>query len=164
MQFLRSMLSATILALIGVEAAANPPVTPAAVLASIKQNGAKATVGRLRDSEDWRIIQKHIERGEADWIALAPSLAPGTDAASSEDLGIFLAEALPKNPSAVLGALDLRDGPVLGPSRVCGVPFIEPSPTFVHSYTTRAIAAVSGVRDRGLIGARQACLSALRRS
>jgi hypothetical protein len=95
---------------------------------------------------------------------LAPRLAPGTDAESSEDMGIVLARALPRNPSAVLGALDLRDGPVLGPSRVCGVPFIEPSPAFVHSYTTRALAAVSGVRAPRLDDARKACLSALRRS
>ena len=63
--------------------------------------------------------------GRAAYIRLAPELAPGTDAGTSEELGISLAFALPKAPMTVLQAIDLKVGPTLGVSRVCGKPSLK---------------------------------------
>ena len=99
--------------------------------------------------------------GGSQWVALAPGLAPGADAGSAEGLGISLALALPKNPRAVLAAIDPANGHVLGAGRVCGMPFIEDTVKDRPAYRRRALRAVRGVSDRSLANARAACLSAL---
>jgi hypothetical protein len=108
-------------------------------------------------------MENHIARGEVAWIALVPKLAAGADGAAAEDLGIDLAEALPNNPLAVLRVIDVQDrSPILGPSRVCGIPFIEPQPGVVDRNRRKALTAVSAVRGGRLFKVRQDCLSALR--
>jgi hypothetical protein len=74
-------------------------------------------------------------------------LAPGTDAATSEDLGISLAHALPLAPITVLRATE-KDGPTLGVSRVCGVPFIEDTVKDIAGYIHAAQLAVGKVATR----------------
>lgn len=104
-------------------------------------------------------------RGDARWIALAPRLAPGTDAGTSEGLGIALAHALPRNPRAVLAVLGVAGGPVsVSAGRVCGVPFIEDTVKDLTAYRRRAARAVRGVTDPSLVRARAACLSVLAES
>jgi len=133
------------------------------VRASLESLGPGQTVRRLQAAGQWDVVLAGIAKGEVAWIAIVPSLALGTDAGLSESLGISLAQALPDAPAAVLNALDPKDGPVLGPSRVCGAPFIEPTPEFLAAYRSRALAAVEGVRDPRLHRAREACLAALRK-
>ena len=106
-------------------------------------------------------VLSHLERGETDWIALAPKLAAGTDAGTSEGLSTALAYALPLQPVAVLAVLSKRSGP-LDAERVCSIPFIEDSVKDIKSYQRRAIQAVSEVRDTGLQQVREICLQALR--
>ena len=102
--------------------------------------------------------------GDARWIALAPKLAPGSDAGSAEDLGISLAFSLPRNPRAVLAALDPADGHVLGAGRVCGMPFIEDTVKDRPAYKRHAIHAVKTVTDPRLSKVRLACLRELERA
>lgn len=102
--------------------------------------------------------------GDARWIALAPALASRADGAFAEGLGIGLAYSLPKNPRAVLAALDLKDGPAIGPGQVCGVPFIEDAVKNRSAYKRRAVRAVAGVADPALSRARIACLAVLKPS
>ena len=94
--------------------------SPAAIRDSIKREGAKATIADLAKADQWDAVSDRMDSGSADWIALAPLLASGSDAGSAEDLGISLAFSLPKNPNAVLAALDPANGPVIGADRVCG--------------------------------------------
>ena len=139
-------------------------MSPAAIEADVRRVGAKAVVNRLWESHAWGSVEAHVSSGDRAWIALAPTLSAGTDAATSEGLGLALAEALPKWPKAVLAVLDLTDRPVLGPSQVCSVPFYDVSAAFLRHYKQRALAAVSAVRDQRLAPAKRACLAKLRGS
>ena len=140
--------------------AAAAPLTPTAVRESVRKEGARRTIDDLSKRGRWDAVTDAMNRGEAAWIALAPLLAPGSDAGSAEDLGISLAFALSKNPRAVLAAIDPRNGVVLGVNRVCGRPFIED--TEPVNYKARTISALSNIREPGLIRVRQDCLKVLR--
>ena len=80
-----------------------PAPTPASIEAGIRRDGAEATIAALAKAGQWDAVADRMGTGDARWIALAPRLAPGSDAGSAEDLGISLAFSLPKNPRAVLG-------------------------------------------------------------
>lgn len=149
--------AALILAVVAVRAA--PTVAPQAVRQSIRDQGARQTINELQRRGQWEAITDAMDAGQPAWIALAPLLAGGSDAGSAEDLGISLAFALPKNPQAVLTALDMRDGVILGPSRVCGRPFIEG--TEPRGYKARSLAALGRVTAPDLGRRKQACLHAL---
>jgi hypothetical protein len=86
---------------------------------------------------------------------------PGTDAATSEDLGISLAHALPLAPITVLRATDPKDGPTLGVSRVCGVPFIEDTVKDIAGYIHAAQLAVGKVATPELQAVKATCLTLL---
>nr|WKF60737.1 hypothetical protein HUO10_005259 [Paraburkholderia busanensis] len=140
---------------------ANAAQPGASVLAKqLDDKGAKATVSGMSESE-WDNVLTRIDAGNAAWIALAPKLAEGTDGGYSEDLGIGLAFALPKNPKAVLKAIDPNNGPVLGVGRVCSAPFIEDTVKDIPAYIKRAKAALHGVHDPALQNVRDACLAEL---
>ncbi|MFM0643490.1 hypothetical protein PQR14_04105 [Paraburkholderia bryophila] len=133
----------------------------ASVLAKQLDNkGAKATVSGMSESE-WDNVLTRIDSGNTAWVALAPKLAEGTDGGNSEDLGIGLAYALPKNPKAVLRAIDPNNGPVLGVGRVCSAPFIEDTVKDIPAYIRRAKAALRDVHDAALQNVRDACLAEL---
>lgn len=142
-------------------ACASESLTAGQVAAEIKAQGAKATIAKLAADDQWDTLSEHIVDGEPDWIALAPQLAPGSDAGSAEDLGIALAFALPKRPVEVLHAIDPGNGIVLGVDRVCGMPFIEDTVQDLQGYKRKAIAAVRAVTDSDLQNVRQACIAAL---
>jgi hypothetical protein len=100
------------------------PLTPSIVQAEIRGHGAKPVVDQLFKTEAWGQVTRNIGAGKTDWIALAPDLAAGTDAATAETLGISLAEALPKSPGAVLAVVQLNgDAAPLLVSNVCSAPF-----------------------------------------
>jgi hypothetical protein len=88
-------------------------------------------------------------------------LARGTDAGDSTGLTVALARALPRNPAAVLAALD--EGPVIGPEAVCGVPFIEPSSKEIREYLDVAIPAVTRIEPSVRVPHRSSCVDALHR-
>ncbi|SIO72548.1 hypothetical protein SAMN05444172_8983 [Burkholderia sp. GAS332] len=138
-------------------------LSPASIAARIGQQGADPVVRQLVANGEYEWVLDRIQAGNGQWIALAPRLAPGTDAGTAEDLGIALAYALPENPEAVLSVIDLRDDPVIGVIRVCGVPFVEGTMNEVHAYVKRALTAVSHADSPRLARVRLACLNALRR-
>ena len=127
----------------GQEAALTP--SPPAIRDQIRHAGPKATVTRLDSDGNMDRVLDAIGTGNPQWIALTPLLAPGTDGADGEGLGIGLATALPINPSAVLRVAEPGNG-VLGLLRVCGVPFIETTPESNETYVKRATAALANNR------------------
>jgi hypothetical protein len=142
-------------------AAAAQDNTAAEVSAAIAQQGASAFFRSLDDAAVDRLFER-IGTGRAEWVALAPQLAVGADGANAEGLGIALAYALPKNPAAVLKAVDPVEGDshILAVSRVCGMPFIDEAP---KNYKTKALRAVASVTTANPhVKAR--CLDALRKS
>jgi hypothetical protein len=145
----------------GVLAGANAPQTsPAVLVKQIDEQGAKATVTSMSESQ-WDAVLDRVDSGSPEWVALVPKLAKGTDGGNSEDLGIGLAYALPKNPKAVLKAIDPDNGPVLGVSRVCSAPFIEDTVPDIPGYIKHAKAALNKVHDPALQDIKKACLAEL---
>lgn len=149
---------AAVLSLLAV--GAGPALTPASVERSIRIKGPRRTIDDLVRRDLWETVTNHMDTGSPAWIALVPKLAPGSDAGSAEDLGLSLAFALPRNPAAVLAAIDPVDGAILGVRRVCNRPFIED--TEPRGYKARTLAALGGIHDGHLERRRVACLRVLR--
>ena len=158
---MRSLLA--LAALLAGPAAATAP-TAAGLAASLRRDGAAATYSRLLKTDTWDYVGEKMGEGRSDWIALAPQLANVTDGAASEDLGLGLAKSLPKNPVAVLRAIDRRNGPVIGVDRVCSIGFIEDTVKNLPAYKRSALKAVSAVSIPSLRKPRDACLRVLKRS
>jgi hypothetical protein len=138
------------------------PLTPSVVQAEIRGHGAKPVVDRLWKTGAWWQVTEKIGAGKLDWIAVAPDLAEGTDAATSETLGMSLAEALPKSPGAVLAVVQLNgDASPLLVSKVCSAPFLEDTARHQHVYKAAALHAVSAVADPQLSNVNAACLEQL---
>ena len=137
-----------------------PP--PADLRAMVAEHGARYVVDELVRQDRWDAVSRHIATGQADWLLLVPMLATGTDAGPSEDLGVDLAFALPKNPQAVLTVANEKkwaEGGIIGIQRVCGVPFVET--TEPRKYLRDTTRAVQGVTDPELANKRRQCLEAL---
>jgi len=136
--------------------------TPQQISAAIDKQGAHAFLASLDEQASDKLLD-HIGSGQAAWVALAPKLATGADAAIAEGLGIALAYALPKNASVVLKAVDPVEGDthILAISRVCGIPFVEEAP---FAYKTKALRAVAAVKNPALRQVRERCLAALKKS
>ncbi|MFM0302928.1 hypothetical protein PQQ99_22700 [Paraburkholderia sediminicola] len=156
----RASCFALVLVLACSAANASAPLNPSALAKQIDNEGAKATVNKMSESE-WDSVLTHIDSGKTAWVALVPKLAEGTDGGNSEDLGIGLAYALPKNAKAVLLAIDPNNGPVLGVSRVCSAPFIEDTVPDIPAYIKHAKTALTKVRDPALQEVKKACLAEL---
>ncbi len=91
-------------------------------------------------------------------------MPPPLDPIPNGLLGISLAATLPRNPSAVLRVIEMRDQDgVIGIDRVCGIPFIETTPSFNNAYVRRTLNALAQVHDRALASTRNACAARLRR-
>jgi len=144
-------------------AGAAPPVAPdpLQLARDIGNEGPAAVVERLWRTGTYQEVLQQMASGSKQWVALAPQLAQGADAAAAEGLGIALAEALPRNPASVLAVLDPAR-PALSPARICGVPFIEGTTVDIPAYVRDSTAAVSAVTDDRLQAAKVACLAALR--
>jgi hypothetical protein len=152
----------------GAIAAADSGPTAAEISAEIEAKGAKAVINRLSSAHanamgqnDWSRTMDQIWNGRLAYIALAPKLAQGADGRSAQDLAIALARALPVAPAAVLRVIDRHNGPVLGVSRICGVPFSEPSTKNTSGYVGAAQSAVDDVDTPRLQHVKAACLEQL---
>jgi hypothetical protein len=145
-------------------AAGRPRPTVAEVRRDVTRLGPTATVQGLWRDGRWSVVEDRIAAGQADWIALAPMLAQGTDAGTAEGLSISLAQALPRNPRAVLAVVRLEPGRVLSLQRVCAAPFIEETAEHHAIYTRAAFKALAGAMEASLEPARRACLEQLRHS
>jgi len=148
--------------LIAAAGATAQSMTAGSIAAEIGSEGARPVVQRLWNSGEFGRVLDAIATGDSEWIALSPELASGADGAAGEGLGIALARALPKNPAAVLSALD-AELPAISIARVCGLPFVEGSIQDIESYRREAEAALEQVRGAALQDRKADCLADLRR-
>ena len=155
------LLLASLVGLVPIVVYAATLPSPQAIRAQIQHAGPKATVSRLDNDGGMDKVLEAIGTGDPQWIALAPLLAPGTDGADGEGLGIELATTLPINPAAVLRVAEPGNG-VLGLLRVCGLPFIETTAASNEAYLRLATAALAKITDPNLRSSRDQCLARLR--
>ena len=138
-------------------------ITPSAVEQMIDKYGARHTIEKLTNSPpkrefgDYDIVLSGVSSGDHRWLALVPKLKAGTDAATSLALVVSVAEALPRNPKAVLRLIKAD------PSwrRACTYPMIEPTKAEERIYFSKAIPAVRLVRDPDVQSVKRACLADL---
>ncbi|MDE2160313.1 MAG: hypothetical protein KGJ30_15470, partial [Burkholderiales bacterium] len=121
------------------------PLTPENVAADLVKRNPATVIADLSKSGRYDKILNRLGRGQQKWISLAPALAKGTDAGTSESLVFALATALPNNPRAVLSILKAGDSPLLTTDQVCSPPMIEPTKRQLSSYFKRTIAGLSRV-------------------
>jgi hypothetical protein len=143
-------------------AAASPPVTPEkataqSILDEVKARGPKVALHEYTSTavKKWHYILSQVETGDTQWLLVADQLHTASDASYSEDLEFAVATALPKNPKGVLRLSNFKL------SQVCDVPYLEPTPRVVHSFQTKASAALATVTDSDLQGKKKQCQSIL---
>lgn len=141
---------------------AGQPVTPVEVAAMITRDGAQRTVGALwgeGDTNRWATVARGIARGEPAWLAIAPRLAGGTDAGTSDEFAMAVQDALVANAP---GALRLISGIPMG-TGACAENSFETPAAQSRAYYAAAIASVGAVTEPALATIRDACLAELRR-
>ena len=130
--------------------------------ADVDRSGAKPAVDHLVAGGDWNRVMGAIRNGAADWIAVAPELARGVDAAHAAELTAALAAALPRAPSEVLAIADLRRGPVLGVQAICSAPAGSHAAPARAAYLADTRESLELLPDVAVIGrAKAACLKEL---
>ena len=128
--------------------------------------GPSRGVGEMTATGDWGRVITRISSGDIGAISLVRELAKGTDASTSEELTISLAEALPKAPRTVLGVLTPNRNSSLSYSRVCSAPFIEDTSRHQREYKAAALRAVGRVfrsRAPDLVLASESCIAELKK-
>ncbi len=139
-----------------------PTLTTTEVQREVVTEGPLATVKALWRAGRWVIVGNCVASGDPDWVALAPLVAPGTDAGTSEGLSIALADAFPKAPDAVLAVVTGHGGGSLNPRRVCRAPFIEDEPEHRRAYLEAALEALDRPMPAVERANQHACLARLR--
>lgn len=154
-------------ALEGVKAAeglkAPQVLTPEFLREACYNYGAVNTVRMLTTGPGsglWSELLRHISDGETGWIIYVPLFISGTEAGQATQLSIALAEALPKNPHAVLSLeysfVSLR--------RVCSLPFIDPDKAFIRQYLQDVTRAMQDINDPYMKPDKDICLGRLKAS
>ncbi|GBQ32407.1 hypothetical protein [Gluconacetobacter azotocaptans] len=149
---------------IRVGAAATPPFGPAeatrtltarTLARQIQQDGPQKVVQALTQNKEWPQTRRAVATGWQNWIDLMPDLMSATDPATTRSLQLALRQALPRNPRAVVAALDPKNGPVRGGRTICA-PAGMPA-----TWHRRAIRAVEALHDIHLSDVGADCLDAL---
>lgn len=130
--------------------------------ADVANEGARPATEKLVAGGDWQRVMGAIRNGSADWIALAPEIARGSDAVHAAQLTAALAAALPRAPADVLAIADPRRSPVLGIQAICGAPAAIHAPAGRAQYLADAREALELLPDVAAIGrAKAVCLKEL---
>lgn len=123
------------------------------------------TASRNNDSSslsdaDYDKITEYLSQGRTRWIELYPILnrSPFLGATSfQEGLDIAMAYALPENPGSVMKYVN--QGNV---NKLCGMPFIEPTPDETDAYFLKARTALTQLTSES--DREKRCLSVLEKS
>ncbi|WP_246395922.1 hypothetical protein [Gluconacetobacter tumulisoli] len=121
----------------------------------IQQDGPQKVVQTLTQDKEWPRVHRAVATGWQNWIVLVPDLMPATDPATARSLQNALRQALPRNPRAVLAALDPKNGTLRGGRTIC-TPAGMPA-----SWRRRSIRAVEALHDIHLTDQSADCLDAL---
>jgi hypothetical protein len=139
------------------------PVTPAEVTAMLRSQTPQQTVNALYgtgENSRWDTVASGIARGDPAWLALAPQIARGTDAGTSDDFGMAAQDALTTNPAGTLRLLTQVEMGV----GACSENGFEVSAEQARAYFQTATAAVESVTDPALQQIKTQCLAELRKN
>ena len=135
--------------------ASSSELTAAELLNRIDQEGGDRVLRNLwAEQQPFDYVCAQIATGDSEWLKVASKLRSFSDAGASLSLDISMAQALPKEPAAVLTAIE-------HPWRlemICGAPFIEPPAEEVRAYIEHAVTALSKPLPAPLEEKRVACL------
>jgi len=98
------------------------------------------------DNPIWSNILENIASGDEDWIRASACMGKAfgyTDQTVIVSLNIAWAEALPKNPQAVLSL----SGYGISLGRICSFPIIEPERAWAAQYVKDTLAALETIPD-----------------
>ncbi|MFW0699398.1 hypothetical protein [Pantoea sp. R13S299] len=123
------------------------------------------TASRNNDSSslsdtDFDRITEYLSQGRTRWIEFYPILnqSPFLGATSfQEGLDIAMASALPENPESVLKYVNQDNV-----NKLCGMPFIEPTPDETETYFLKTRAALINLASQS--DRKKSCLAVLERS
>ena len=138
------------------------PVTPAEVTAMLQSQTPQQTVGALYgngENSRWDTVASGIAKGDPAWLTLAPQIARGTDAGTSDDFGMAAQDALTTNPAGTLRLLTQIEMGV----GACGENGFEVPAEQARIYFQTATAAVESVADPALQQIKAQCLAELRK-
>ena len=138
------------------------PVTPEQVTEMLKTQTPQQTVNALwgkGENSRWETVASGIAKGDPAWLALAPQIAKGTDAGSSDEFGMAVQDALTTNPAGTLRLLTQIEMGV----GACSENGFEVPAEQARIYHQTAIAAVESVTDPALQQIKGQCLAALRK-
>jgi len=109
---------------------------------------------------DYDQITEYLSQGRTRWIELYPILkqSPFSDVTSfQEGVDIAMAYALPENPEVIIKFVTLSNV-----DKLCGIPFIEPTPDETEAYFLQTRAALNRLTFGG--AERKRCLAVLENS
>jgi hypothetical protein len=119
-------------------------------------------LNRQNDPDPWNSIEEHIATGAPAWLNLAMQLRAYTDGGASLGLENAVAEALPKNPNAVLKMLGTDRVKEFTVQRVCSAEtFIETPESKLRRHLQQSRIVVEHVTDPQLQQAKRACAEVL---
>jgi len=98
------------------------------------------------DNPVWVNILDNIASGDEEWIKASTCIGKNSGYSNVNvgiDINIVWAEALPKNPQAIL-ALDISG---VSTRRACSLPFIEPERAWAAQYVKDTLAALEAIPD-----------------
>lgn len=140
------------------------PITPAEVTAMITAQGAQPTVSTLYgegEKSRWTTVMAGVASGAPEWLAVAPSLIPGTENATSYEIQDALKAAMVVKPASVLALID-DSNPMLSTQAICAAAGIEQTPEWYAAYYDAMTPAVESVTDPALADKKAACMTILR--
>lgn len=128
------------------------------ISADIRARGAHDVAAHLFNEQGaYDRVMARVRTGAPEWVRVGVQLAPGTDAATAEDLSTAMALALAKNPRLVLSALDSHVFPI-SPQSVCNPPFIDETPGQILKWMREVKTALATVRAASLQDKKSECL------
>ena len=142
--------------------AAATALTPSTVMKSIAVSGARETLTRIyADNAQWTALLSGIATGSSEWLSVAKSLKPVSDAGSSEQITLALGEALEHEPEGVLALAG--DGFDL--SGICYGPDVDDgrynSYELALAAIERRILRVKAVKRQPMLQSAAACVDSL---
>lgn len=137
-------------------------LVPDQLIAQISARGAKSVLNELyKDESGWNQLINHISDGSEEWLLVAVTLWPGSDAGPASELHDAVGGALTNNPENVFRIAT----PAFSLSDICGGRS-DPLATYELSVQEldRMIRKVKAINKPALTGSRDACMAELEAS